>query len=139
MVWKDVENFFLSKLKRRRVVLKRTWFQQSRITSHTTNSVIQCLKQKFGDRLIVRHTSFSWPPRKPDLIPCDFFLRGHLKANLFSTRVPDLLTSQILAEIGKIWKTMLWKIYENALFCFRICIGNDDHYLSNVILKICIS
>ncbi len=30
---------------------------------------------------------------------------------------------------------MLPKVYENALPCFRIRIGNDDYHLPNVILK----
>ncbi len=39
------------------------------------------------------------------------------------------------AEIGKIWKEMLQKVYENALACFHLCTGNDGHHLPNIILK----
>ncbi len=35
---------FSSELKRRRVVLKQTCFQQDSATPHTANSVIQCFK-----------------------------------------------------------------------------------------------
>ncbi len=52
-----------SELKRRRVVLKWTWFQQDGMTSHTTDSVIQCLKQKSSDRLIAHRAVFSWSPQ----------------------------------------------------------------------------
>ncbi len=45
------------------------------------------------------------------------------------------LKSRIRAEIGKIPKEMLQKVYENVLVCFHICIGNDDFHLPNVILK----
>ena len=27
----------------------------------------------------------EWPPRTPDLTPCDFFLWGHLKSKVYST------------------------------------------------------
>ncbi len=55
---------------------------------------------------------------------------------MFSTPVPDLLMleSRIQAEIGKIQKEILQKVYENALAYFHICIGNDGPF-SNVILK----
>ncbi len=33
-----------------------------------------------------------------------------------------MLKSQIQAEIGKIWKEMLQKVYENALTHFFICV-----------------
>ncbi len=44
---------------------------------------------------------------------------------MFSAPVPDLLMfkSQIQAEIGKILKEMLQKVYENALMHLCICIG----------------
>ncbi len=52
--------------------------------------------------------AFSWPLQSPDLTPYDFFLWEHLKANVFSAPVPDLLMlkSRIQAEIGEIWKEM---------------------------------
>ena len=27
----------------------------------------------------------NWPPRSPDLTPCDYFLWGHLKNKVYST------------------------------------------------------
>ncbi len=39
------------------------------------------------------------------------------------------------AEIVKIQKEMLQKVYENVFACFHICIGNDGYHLPNVILK----
>ncbi len=112
-------------------------FQQDGATPHNTNSIIQCLEQKFGDCFIMQCVVFSWPLRSPDLTLCDFFLWGRLKANMFSTPVPDLLMlkSRKQAEIGKVWKEMLQKDNENALACFHICNGNDGHHLPNVILK----
>ncbi len=113
-------------------------YWNEKVGSHwTTYSVIQCLKQKFGDCLIVWYTAFSWPPPSVDLIQSDLFLLGHLKASLlFSVPVPDMLIlkSQMRTEIGKIRMEMLQKVYENALARFHICIGNNGH-LPNVILK----
>ncbi len=44
-----------------------------------------------------------------------------------------MLKSWIQAEIGKIRKEMLQKVYENALVCFHIRIGNDGHHLLNIL------
>ncbi len=46
-----------------------------------------------------------------------------------------MLKSHVQAEIGKLLKKMLQKVYENALLRFHICIGNGGRYLPNVILK----
>ncbi len=64
------------------------------------------------DRLDMRPTVFLWLPQSPNLTPCDFFQRGHLKANVFSTPVPNQLTlkSRIQVEISEIWKEMLQKV-----------------------------
>ncbi len=37
--------------------------------------------------LIVQCAAFSFPPQSPDLTPCNFFLWGHLLANVLSTSV----------------------------------------------------
>ncbi len=42
------------------------------------------------------------------------------------------LKSLILAEIGKIRKKVLQKVYESAHVCFHICIGNDGQHLHHV-------
>ena len=43
------------------------------------NKVQRYLKGKFGDRFIDKK---SWPPRSPDLNPCDSFLRRYLKSRV---------------------------------------------------------
>ncbi len=71
------------------------------------------------------------------LIPYDFFLWRHLKANVFSTFVPDLLMlkSQFQAKSSKTQEEMLQKVYENILVCFLLYIGNNGIHLPNVIIK----
>ena len=38
--------------------------------------IIQGLSKRFEHLLL-------WPPRSPDLTPCDFFLRGYVKDNAY--------------------------------------------------------
>ena len=59
--------------------------------------VKQLLRQHFtGPWEIRRHFSTTWPPRSPDIIPYDFWLRGFLKDKIYSRRpasVADLKDS----------------------------------------------
>jgi hypothetical protein len=34
--------------------------------------------------------AINWPARSLDLAPCDFFLWGHLKSNIYKRRHPDI-------------------------------------------------
>ena len=51
-----------------------------------------------------------WPPRSPDLNPCDFYLWGHLKSMVYNNPLPktlDDLKANIEREIKKISKNIL--------------------------------
>ncbi|GBM70914.1 hypothetical protein AVEN_97453-1 [Araneus ventricosus] len=50
-------------------------FMQDSASPHNAISVKQLLNLNFGnDRIISRHFPTAWPPRSPDLNPCDFWL-----------------------------------------------------------------
>ena len=49
------------------------YFQQDGATAHTTNMVLEWLKNKFGDRVISRNTAQPWPAKSPDMSPLDFW------------------------------------------------------------------
>ncbi|GBM66694.1 hypothetical protein AVEN_249517-1 [Araneus ventricosus] len=61
------------------------------------SSCHQLLRQHFTDaRVISRHFPTPWPPLSVDITPCDFWLRGFLKDNIYRKRpasVPDLKDS----------------------------------------------
>ncbi len=52
MQYEETLTIFFLELKGHRAVLTQTWLLQVGVTPHTTNLLIQCLKQKFGDHLI---------------------------------------------------------------------------------------
>ncbi len=52
--YEEMLKTFFSELKRHQVVLEQTYFEQGGDTPHTTNLVIQCLIQNFGDLLITQ-------------------------------------------------------------------------------------
>ena len=69
-------------------------------TPHIDRQVKQLLRQHFTDAwLISRHFSKTWPPHLPDITPCDFWLWGFLKHNIY-TRGPVSVEDLKNAEMG---------------------------------------
>jgi hypothetical protein len=54
----------------------------------------------------------KWPPRSPDLTPCDFFLWSYVKEQVFVPPLPldtDELKLRITAAVGTVDRNMLEK------------------------------
>ena len=60
------------------------WAQDGAPT-HRSHLVRDLLLEMFQDRVIAQDQPTEWPPRSPDLTPCDFFLWGFVKGNVFTT------------------------------------------------------
>ena len=54
-------------------------------TPHYRTDVRHWLNENFEDRWIGRAGPHEWPARSPDLTPCDFFLWGYLKEQVYQT------------------------------------------------------
>lgn len=79
------------------------YFQQDGASAHTANTVQNWLKSKFSDRFIDKK---QWPPRSPDLNPCDYFLWGYLKQRVYYPKPTTIeeLKQNIIREIKSIPK-----------------------------------
>ena len=107
---------------------KKFIFQQDGARPHTTKAVQTWLHDKFGTKFISKE---KWPPRSPDLNPCDFFLWGYLKERVYSPIPKNIeeLKANIEREASKIPTKML----ENTFFSFRnrlekIILNNGEHF-----------
>jgi hypothetical protein len=56
--------------------LEDFWLQQDGATAHTARRPCAILKEVFPGRVVSLHEAVLWPPRTPDLSPCDFFCGG---------------------------------------------------------------
>ncbi|CAG9854399.1 unnamed protein product [Phyllotreta striolata] len=74
------------------VPLSSVWFQQGGGSdAQNAAAVREYLLQMFPNRLLARFRKFagdgqmniSWPPRSPDLTPCEFFLWGYVKSKIY--------------------------------------------------------
>jgi hypothetical protein len=59
--------------------LAQMWFQQDGAPAHTAQDSKNLLHSIFETRVISRDFLREWPPRSPDLTPCDFYLWNALK------------------------------------------------------------
>ena len=66
------------------------WWMQDGAPCHRTVLVSNYLRETFQNRIIGFGFEREWPPRSPDLTPCDFFLWGHLKSKVYSTPPQNL-------------------------------------------------
>jgi hypothetical protein len=89
---------------------KKFYFQQDGASPHTADVVQTWLKGQFGKLFIDKE---SWPPRSPDLNPCDFYLWGHLKALVYNPlpKTLDDLKANISREITKIPEESLKNVF----------------------------
>ena len=76
------------------------WWFQDGAPCHRQNVVTERLRQLFGNQVVSLGQETEWPPRSPDLTPCDFFLWGYIKSRI--CRSPPLnimaLRESILQE-----------------------------------------
>ena len=60
---------------------RKYYFQQDGTTTHKANMVQEWLGDHLSTKFIDKK---KWPPRSPDLNPCDFYLWGYLKSVVYN-------------------------------------------------------
>jgi len=117
--------------------LEDFWFQQDEATAHTARRSLGILREMFPNRLIPLRGDIGWPARSPYLTPCDFFLRGYLKAEVYKHQPQTLkaLKDAIRKEAAAIRPEMTNIVMENFRERLRQCIANNGRHLSDVIFK----
>ncbi|KAL1488282.1 hypothetical protein ABEB36_015233 [Hypothenemus hampei] len=66
------------------------WFLHDGAPSHFSCPVRDELNRQFPHRWVGRNGPILWPPRSPDLTPCDFFLWGYMKSLVYTTEINTL-------------------------------------------------
>ncbi len=106
-----IQTFFWPKLIRI-YDYQKYYFQQDGATPHTAELVQSWLTTKFSEKFVHKK---MWPPRSPDLNPCDFYLWGYLKSVVYNPlpKTLDDLKINITREIKKIPKNILNSVFLN--------------------------
>jgi hypothetical protein len=92
----------------------------------------------FPGHLVSLRGDIGWPPRSPDLTPCDFFLWGYLKAKVYEHRPQTLeaLKETIRQEVAAITPEMTLKAMDNYRERLNQCINIQGRHLGDVLFKI---
>lgn len=65
-----------------------------------------------------------WPPRSPDITPCDFYLWGYVKERVFIPPMPDTLEDlrhRIIDAVNSITRDQLIRVWQELGYRFDIC------------------
>ena len=65
-----------------------------------------------------------WPPRSPDLTPCDFFLWGFVKDTVFKPPLPanlQDLSNRITAAVALVDRDMLTRVWNEMDYDVDVC------------------
>lgn len=132
-----LRGFFFPQLHQFEPFNERTWFQQDGATCHTSNESMVVVNEMFEGKLLSRRGDIPWPPRSPDLTPCDFFLWGYLKSCVYNNRPHSLdqLKENIREKMTAIPPEMCQRVFSNLRFRFEECLRRDGAHLDDVIFK----
>jgi len=130
-----IQEFFATALEELNAGLVR--FRQDVATAHTARKSMAVLREMFPGRMISLRGDISWPARSPDLTPCDYFLWGYLKAEVFKHRPRTLqaLKDAIRLEVARITHDMLHRVMRNIRIRLQQCINNSGHHLQDILFK----
>lgn len=104
-------------------------FQQDGAPPHWSLTVRSYLNNLLPQRWIGRAcdddlTLLTWPPRSPDLTPCDFFLWGYVKDRVFVQPMPNTLPElkqRISAALQTITRNMLQNVWNELDYRLDVC------------------
>lgn len=132
-----LREFFFLQLHQFEPFNMQTWFQQDGATCHTSNESMKVVNEMFEGKLISRRGDIPWPPRSPDLSPCDFFLWGYLKTCVYTNkpRRLDQLKENIREKMTTIPPEMCERVFANLRFRFEECLRREGAHMDDVIFK----
>ncbi|UYV65592.1 hypothetical protein LAZ67_3004791 [Cordylochernes scorpioides] len=89
-------------------------------------------KDTFGaDRVISRHFIHQWPPRSPDLTPCDFWLWGYIKSRVYRCRPTTLamLKASIRWHVLSISTNILFNAVHSVIYRLQAVFENEGRHI----------
>lgn len=117
------------------IVRNRMWFMHDGAPPHFAQIARQHLHEAYPERWIGRgrDAPVPWPPRSPDLNPCDYFLWGYLKNKVYSVPIntAEQLWERILWAANNVRQNVesLRKTHFNFLRRINACINaNGGHF-----------
>ena len=117
---------------RERGALDSTALMQDGAPSLIAHDVSRLIRNTFVEnRIISRLFQNVWPPRSPDLNPCDFWLWGHLMDRVYqrNTNTRWRLKISIAREVANIPLEMFRDAVEQSLVLFQAVQDADGRHI----------
>jgi len=110
---------------------RNLWWCQDGAPAHRSLRARETLRHYFGDRIVGLGHDIEWPPRSPDLTPCDFFLWGFVKSKVYVTppQSIDDLSNRIRAAIRDIPADMIRRSVRSMLSRAELCIRKNGFHI----------
>jgi hypothetical protein len=112
-------------------------FQHDGAPPHFSNQVREHLDYEYPNRWIGRGGPYEWPARSPDCNPCDYFLSGHLKAEVYKVEINnrEQLIERIITACDEIRNNpvMIRRAIGNLGKRVRKCIEVDGGHFENML------
>ncbi len=91
----------------------------------------------FPGRVISLRGDIGWPARSPDLAPCDFFLWGHLRNEVFKKRPATVaeLKAAIVLAVENVPPDMVERAMKNFRERLMSCVNFGGDHLKNIVFK----
>jgi hypothetical protein len=129
-----LENFLRPKLDDFSMNMEQRMCGFNKMVQQPTHLVVrsESAREIFPGHVASLRGDIGWPPRSSDLTPCDFFLWGYLKAEVYQHRPQTLegLKEAITQKVAAIPPEMTRRVMEKYQ---DQCIDNEGHHLSEVV------
>ena len=111
------------------------FFQQDGAPPHYATTVRQFLDGAFPGCWIGRAGPITWPARSPDLTPCDYFLWGYVKHEVYKTRIQSLnhLEQRIFEVFESIPEGMLQNVLDHWVERLEACEMQGGHHIEHLL------
>ena len=111
---------------------QRLWWAQDGAPAHRTTEVREWLTEFFSQRIIALNRPVEWPPRSPDLTPCDFFLWGYLKSKVYTSppETIDDVIQRIEREVEALKRNprLIRRAVHDMIRRVNLCVENDGRH-----------
>ena len=109
------------------------WWFQDGAPCHQSRMVTARLQELFGEQLVALHRPIEWPPRSPDITPCDFFLWGYMKQKVYQTPPNDIfeLRGRIINQFNELRNNqdMVIRAVRTMEKRVRVCIEREGGHV----------
>jgi hypothetical protein len=77
----------------------------------------------------------EWPARSPDLTPLDFYLWGHLKAQVYAEKITNVehLRQCIIEACNAITPGIIKRVFLDWVKRLNLCIENNGGHIEHVL------